>query len=198
VACKPLAARAARDGVTESDVVRSALAVALGNKVTIPSVLPSREGDAPLAKPHVKLSIRLTNVAALRLDRNAHGAGLSRGAYLTRLIHGAPPVLASSDRAALRNALNNSPAKLAIMSRDINHLTRLKRRGAVEAARAVQRIDKPIVARGIGQLRAAGEVGIADRDGALGRRLQLGRETRCTPPHGVLVKTCVAWSDRSA
>src|SRR5664279_765206 len=50
--------------------------------------------------------------------------------------------------------------------------------GQVDAARQAG-CASAFVARGIGQLRAAGEVGIADRDGALGRRLQLGRETRC-------------------
>ena len=85
--------------------------------------------------PQVKLSVRLPRIAASRLDRNARAAGLSRGVYLTRLIDGAPPVVASSDRAAMFNALNASSAELALLSRDINHLTRLLRQGSIAAAR---------------------------------------------------------------
>jgi hypothetical protein len=85
--------------------------------------------------PQVKLSVRLPGTASSRLDHNARAAGLSRGVYLTRLIHGAPPVVASSDRAAMFNALNASSAELALLSRDINHLTRLLRQGSSAAAR---------------------------------------------------------------
>ena len=80
--------------------------------------------------------MRLLPAAAIRLRANACAAGLSRGAYLTRLIDGAPAVLSSTDRAALCKALNNSSAELAVMSRDINQLTQLLKRGSVEAARA--------------------------------------------------------------
>jgi len=45
-------------------------------------------------------------------------------------------VVASSDGAAMCDALNASCAELAVLSRDINHLTRLLRQGSVEAARA--------------------------------------------------------------
>jgi len=83
----------------------------------------------------VKLSVRLPRTAASRLDRNARAAGLSRGVYLTRLIDGAPSVVASSDRAAMFNALNASSNALALLSRDMNHLTRLLRQGSFQAAR---------------------------------------------------------------
>jgi phage terminase Nu1 subunit (DNA packaging protein) len=52
------------------------------------------------------------------------------------LIHGAPPVASSADRAALCTALNKSSEELAVMSRDINHLTQLLRQGAAQAAQA--------------------------------------------------------------
>jgi hypothetical protein len=74
--------------------------------------------------------------AANRLDQSARAAGLSRGAYLARLIQGAPPVASSADRAALCTALNKSSEELAVMSRDINHLTQLLRQGAVQAAKS--------------------------------------------------------------
>jgi hypothetical protein len=88
-----------------------------------------------MTAPQVKLSVRLSRTAASRLDHTARVAGLSRGVYLTGLIDGAPPVVASSDRAAMFNALNASSAELALLSRDMNHLTRLLRQGSFEAAR---------------------------------------------------------------
>jgi hypothetical protein len=58
------------------------------------------------------------------------------------LIGGAPPVIASVDRAAATAALSVSMTELALLSRDINHLTQLLRRGASEAARQYrERLD---------------------------------------------------------
>ena len=131
-----MAARAAQTGVTESDVLRSALAAALdetGGSATRPAPVFTNDGVAPTRK--VNLSVRLSRTAASRLDTNARAAGLSRGAYLARLIDGAPPVAASADRKAAAAALSRSSAELAILSRDLHHLTQLLRRGAVEAAR---------------------------------------------------------------
>jgi hypothetical protein len=131
-----LAARAARDGVTESDVLRSALATSLG---TSRGVLSDPSNDSTTGSPgvaHVKLSVRLMRAAAYRLDQDARAAGLSRGAYLARLIQGAPPVASAPDRVAMCSALNNSSEELAVMSRDINHLTQLLRQGSAEAAKS--------------------------------------------------------------
>ena len=131
-----LAARAARDGLTESDVLRCVLAAALGTDL---AVLPGPAGDRAVAQlpvARVKLSARLMRPAANRLDQGARAAGLSRGAYLARLIQGAPPVASSADRAALFTALNKSSEELAVMSRDINHLTQLLRQGAGQAAKS--------------------------------------------------------------
>ncbi len=129
-----LRARAARHGLTESAVLRSVLAAALGIEPTDPSPPSTGAGD-PMIGAQVKLSVRLAKTASSRLDHNARAAGLSRGVYLTRLIDGAPPAVASSDRAAMFNALNASSAELAVLSRDINHLTRLLRQGSFQAAR---------------------------------------------------------------
>jgi hypothetical protein len=131
-----LAARAARDGLTESDVLRRALATALGtDQVVLPGPASGRT-VAQSPAPRVKLSARLVRPAANRLDQSARAAGLSRGAYLARLIQGAPPVASSADRAALFTALNKSSEELAVMGRDINHLTQLLRQGAGQAAKA--------------------------------------------------------------
>lgn len=130
-----LAARAAATGMTESDVLRGALAVALNAAPSaIDASMPVAAHGPSRATP-AKLSIRLSQAAARRLDLNARAAGLSRGAYLTRLIDGAPPVAASADRKVAAAALNRSSAELAVLSRDVHHLTRLLRQGSVEAAR---------------------------------------------------------------
>lgn len=130
-----LTARAAREGVTESDVLRSALAVALGDDRSVPPDLSPTHGQGPPVTLHVKLSVRLTRLAAHRLDQNARAAGLSRGAYLMRLIDGAPLVMASVDRSAGFAVLSASAAELALLSRDIRHLAQLLRQGSVQAAR---------------------------------------------------------------
>ena len=133
-----LRALAARDGVTESDVLRSALAAALGDSgvhLRSPGVASA---ESLQTAPRVKLSVRVSAPAARRLDLNGRAAGLSRGAYLTRLIDGAPPVIPRAERAAGFAALNASASEVALLSRDINHLTHLLRMGSVRAAREYQ------------------------------------------------------------
>ena len=129
-----LAARAAERRMTESDVLRSALAAALDADPSTDGTQDIALGDDKPPTSQVKLSVRLPRLASQRLDRQARAAGLSRGAYLTRLIDGAPPVTASADRAAAAAALSQSSAELAVLSRDINHLTQLLRLGAMDAA----------------------------------------------------------------
>jgi hypothetical protein len=130
-----LGTRAAAQGVTASDVLRSALAAALGHDECLATLPTSPGGGQPPARGQVKLSVRLSHATAQGLDHNARAAGLSRGAYLSRLIHGAPPVMAASDRSAGFVALNASATELAVLSRDLSHLTQLLRLGSVEAAR---------------------------------------------------------------
>jgi hypothetical protein len=137
-----LTARAASRGVTESDALRSALAAALDSNACSVAIAVSLQNDDSHASGSIKLSVRLPHLAAHRLDLQARAAGLSRGAYLSQLIEGAPSVIASADRAAGAAALSASAAELALLSRDINHFTQLLRRGAVEAARQYrERLD---------------------------------------------------------
>jgi hypothetical protein len=128
-----LSARAAATGATESDVLRSALVAALHDASDVPRG-PTSSASAPSPSP-LKLSTRLPRAAAERLDCQARAAGLSRGAYLTRLIDGAPPVVASTDKAAYAAALSASAAELALLSRDITRLTLLLRQGDLESAK---------------------------------------------------------------
>jgi len=133
-----LRARAACDGVTESDVLRSALVAALGDSGIRPPTPVVESAASPSTTRHVKLSVRLSVAAARRLDLNGRAAGLSRGAYLMRLIEDAPAVIPRAERAAGFAALNASASEVALLSRDINHLTHLLRMGSVRAAREYQ------------------------------------------------------------
>ncbi len=128
-----LRSRAASNGLTESAELRNILAAALGADRSDLSA-SSAGGVDRVNAAKVKLSVRLLKTASSQLDHNARAAGLSRGGYLARLIDGAPPVMASTDRAALFNALHVSSAELALLGRDINHLTQVLRQGSVEAA----------------------------------------------------------------
>ena len=128
-----LSHRATETGLTESDVLRSALAAALGDGRSDPLNEPAT-GAAGASQPQVKLSVRIPCPAAERLDRKARAAGLSRGAYLTGLINGAPAVVAAPDRRAGFIALSASAAELALLSRDIHHLTHLLRSGEFRPA----------------------------------------------------------------
>jgi hypothetical protein len=128
-----LSRRSVQACITESDVLRSALAVALNDGRSDKLNLP---GDARAPQLQVKLSVRIARPVAERLDRKARAAGLSRGAYLTGLIDGAPDVVAATDRRAGFAALSASAAELALLSRDINHLTHLLRIGESRAAQA--------------------------------------------------------------
>lgn len=129
-----LSARATRDGLTESDVLRSALAAALGAP-DVASPTPASPRERSPVRRHVKLSVRASHMSAYRLDMNGRAAGLSRGAYLMRLIDGAPPIIPSAERIAGFAALNTSASELAIFSRDIHHLTHLLRGSSLAAAR---------------------------------------------------------------
>ncbi len=136
-----LSRRATETGITESDVLRSALAVALNDDRSDALNMPET-GDARASQSQVKLSVRITRPVAERFDRKARAAGLSRGAYLTGLIDGAPAVVAATDRRAGFAALSASAAELALVSRDINHLTQLLHRDESRSAQAYRaRLD---------------------------------------------------------
>ena len=175
-----LAVRAAHDGTTESDVLRSAVAAALGQDASATSVSNSSPGAIYATRQTLKLSIRLSYPSAQRLDQNARAVGLSRGAYLMRLINGAPPVMASTDRAAGFAALSASANELALLSRDIHHLTKLLRQGDVKAARAYADRHEHLDADVRAHLDLAATA-LADLAPGAARRLRPSR-TKASPP----------------
>ncbi len=142
-----LRALAAEDGVTESDALRGALAAALNKHRRDALNLPVT-AEAPTSKRQIKLSVRIASQAAQRLDQQARAAGLTRGAYLTGLIDGAPAVATSTDRRTGFAALSASAEELALLSRDIHHLTQLLRtaqsRPAQEYRERLQTLDADV------------------------------------------------------
>ena len=129
-----LTARAAEAGLTESDLLRSALAVALRDRAEARQAPSASDADGAASIGHVKMSVRIAHSAARRLEQQARAAGLSRGAYLVQLIDGAPAVVASTDRQAGFAALSASASELALLSRDISRLSHLLCIGQVRPA----------------------------------------------------------------
>ena len=89
----------------------------------------------------VKLSIRLTSGEAEQLDAGARQAGLSRGAFLAGLLANVPSLSGGAgSRLDCLAALTASSAELSTLSRTINHLTALLRKGEVRAAQEYRRM----------------------------------------------------------
>lgn len=83
----------------------------------------------------VKLSLRLTSDEAERFNAAASGAGLSRGAFLAGLLADVPALSGGAgSRLDCLAALTASSAELSTLSRNINHLTALLRKGDVRPA----------------------------------------------------------------
>lgn len=126
-------AHARRCGV--STIVRTAVARELGlERPDLPLA-----AAAACAPEVVKISIRLSSAEAAQLAAGVRDAGLSRGAYIGGLVSGAAVLSRRKDHLA---ALTASCAELAILSRNIYHLTTLLRQGSTRAAQAyVEMLD---------------------------------------------------------
>lgn len=135
-----LVARAQAQRVSVSVLVRRAVERELGSG----DALTGCEASAPPAAATtsiVKLSIRLTNAEAGQLDAGARRAGLSRGAFLAGLLAGVPALSAgAASRLDCIAALTASSAELSTLSRSLNHLTALLRRGEVRPAQEYRRM----------------------------------------------------------
>lgn len=98
-------------------------------------------GTAASAGSTVKLSIRLTSDEAMRFDAAARRAGLSRGAFLAGLLADVPALSGGAgSRLDCLAALTASSAELSTLSRNINHLTALLRKGDVRPAQEYRRM----------------------------------------------------------
>lgn len=135
-----LVARAQAQRVNVSELVRAAVERELG----LVDASKEPEGamrDAASAASIVKLSVRLTSGEAAQLDAGARRAGLSRGAFLAGLLANVPSLSGGSgSRLDCLAALTASSAELSTLSRNINQLTALLRKGEVRAAQEYRRL----------------------------------------------------------
>jgi hypothetical protein len=135
-----LVVRAQAQRVSVSAVVRRAIERELG-LVDAPLEPDGAMRDAAPAGSIVKLSIRLTSGEAELLDAGARRAGLSRGAFLAGLLGNVPSLSGSSgSRLDCLAALTASSAEISTLSRNINHLRALLRKGEVRAAQEYRRM----------------------------------------------------------
>lgn len=135
-----LVARAQAERLSVSMLVRGAVERELGlvnaSKEPESTMLAAATSDSI-----VKLSIRLTSSEAEQLDAGARRAGLSRGAFLAGLLANVPSLTGNSaNRVDCLAALTASSAELSTLSRSINHLTALLRRGEVGPAQQYRRL----------------------------------------------------------
>ena len=135
-----LVARARAQRVSVSVLVRGAVERELGLVDATAEPAGAMHVTAS-ACPIVKLSIRLTSGEAEQLAAGARQAGLSRGAFLAGLLANVPSLSGGAgSRLDCLAALTASSAELSTLSRDINHLTALLRRGEVRAAQEYRRM----------------------------------------------------------
>ena len=135
-----LVACARAERVSVSVVVRRAVERELG--LIDASREPACESKpVGLTGSTVKLSLRLTSGEAEQLAAGAREAGLSRGAFLAGLLTSVPSFSGGAgSRLDCLAALTASSAELSTLSRNINHLTALLRRGEVRAAQEYRRM----------------------------------------------------------
>ena len=135
-----LVARAQAERVAVSVVVRRAVERELG----LADASPGSDAAYPpsvLSDSIVKLSIRLTRCEAGQLDAGARTAGLSRGGFLVGLLANVPSLSGGAgSRLDCLAALTASCAELSTLSRNINHLTALLRKGDVRPAQEYRRM----------------------------------------------------------
>lgn len=133
-----LVARAQAQRVSVSELVRSAVARDLGLSVVNgepQSVKALQEAGHAVS---VKLSIRMTASEAGQLAAGSRAAGLSRGAYLAGLVAHVPVLTGGASRVEHINALSESTAELATLSRNLHLLSTLLRRGEDESFRPLR------------------------------------------------------------
>jgi hypothetical protein len=127
-----LVARARAQGVSPSDVVRAALLAALGvgSAEALSEAVPPNGATA-----RVRLSLRMQRSDRDAVLRAAREASLSAGDFVAAVVRKVP-ALARAEPAAQIEALTQSCAELAELSRSLHHLATLLRQGASRAAQA--------------------------------------------------------------
>jgi len=116
--------------ITLAALAREALVEAVGPRST-PPIEPASTLDPSEV---VKLTLRLPSRDAELLVLKSAALGLSYGAFVGRLVRGAPLPALAADRAADRAALIASVDHLAQLSTDLSALIRMLRRANSEGA----------------------------------------------------------------
>lgn len=130
-------------GLTAGEVVRQALASYLAlpttTKLEVPSALPP-PGVSPSPQGRTRISLRLAPADAAALQQRARESGLSLGTWIVqRMRTGRHPASAEAIASA-RATLTASNAELAVLSRNLAHLTALLRQGEVRAAQQYREV----------------------------------------------------------
>jgi hypothetical protein len=128
-----LQALAASRQMTTSALVRQTLIALLDEELgegdtrrNVPAIPATATATATVIDtPVVKVTLRLPASQARALARRARAADVSQGAYLARLIDGAPPSPLSPDHAQTVAALLASTDQLAVIGTDLNTFLRL-------------------------------------------------------------------------
>lgn len=129
-----LVACAARRRVSVSVVVRKAVEFEIGRRADADCDAPHQYDADAVENAWVKLSIRMRQGEASRLDAGARAARLSRGAYLAGLVDGVPVLASGGGRSEHISALTTSCAELSTFSRNVHQLTALLSAGNVPQA----------------------------------------------------------------
>lgn len=124
-------------GVSPSELIRKALAIALDHSAPSGPTRPGPRG------PRVRISLRLGAEQATALQTAARTAGLSAGDCVAALLAGVFRMTAAERPSDQVAALTASCSVLTSLNRDLRHLTLLLSRGSVEAARQYRdRLDE--------------------------------------------------------
>jgi len=124
--------RARAEGVSPSHLVRDIVAREITRSAGVSVDGGTKPPSDGLQK--VRVSLRLSTVDALRLQRAARHAGKSLGDLVMNLFDGAPALVSSVERQAQLRALVVSNSELATLSRDLRQLSALLGQGSVAAA----------------------------------------------------------------
>ena len=119
--------------VLPSDLVRTALAEALGRSEPI-SVERSTTRHLSSNGDRVRLCLRMSRAQADAALAAARRTGLNPGEYVGGLVAGVPLLLGAGNRAGHLAALIASSAELSTFSRNLHHLAKLLRQGEFRAA----------------------------------------------------------------
>ena len=126
--------RARAQGASPSNFVRTALADVLSEPPPATSMRAAPRADFSPSDGRVRLSLRLSRQDRHAIVFAADRAGVSIGAYVAGLVAGIPAVANGTVVADSLAALVASNAVMAVLSRNLQHLTSLLGQSSIRAA----------------------------------------------------------------